>query len=106
MTVAELLKDCPRGTRLYAIDLGDVMLDSAHTEHTYRRCAIKVVLISPDRKYMTSVYDDEGYLLKGAGERLLFPSKENRDWTTFDKEKTEIHPLYEYVLRMEARRAV
>lgn len=89
---------------MYAIDLGDVMLDSVHTEST--RYAIKVVLISPDRKYMTSVYDDEGYLLKGAGERLLFPSKENRDWTTFDKEKIEIHPLYERVLRMEARRAV
>lgn len=102
MTVAELLKDCPRGTRLYSVDLGDVMIDSVIPE--FGKHAIKVVLISPDRKYMTMVYDDEGYLLKGAGERLLFPSKEHRDWSTFDKEKIEIHPLYERVLRMEARR--
>lgn len=102
MTVAELLKDCPRGTRLYSVDLGDVMIDSVIPE--FGKHAIKVALISPDQKYMTSVYDDEGYLLKGAGERLLFPSKENRDWSTFDKEKTEIHPFYGKLLRMEARR--
>ena len=106
MTVAELLKDCPRGTKLYAIDLGDVMLDSVHTEYTYRRYAIKVRFINNENKFSTSTYDNEGYVLKGAGERLLFPSKENRDWTAFDKEKIEIHPLYERVLRMEASRAV
>lgn len=74
INIAEILKDCPRGTKLYSPIFGDGELtkvtDRIHvhflTEHNHK------------------CFDIFGRYSKN-GEIMLFPSKENKDWNTFQK---------------------
>ena len=73
MNIAEILKNVPKGTKLYSPMFGDVFLVLAsgdfisvykgNTNHTYR--------FNKEGKYSEH------------GECMLFPSRENRDWNTF-----------------------
>lgn len=74
VNIAELLKDCPRGTKLYLPLCGECELFSVTTESGIK-------LIYHDRKIYL---DDCGYAKFGDGECLLFPSKEVRDWGCFN----------------------
>lgn len=73
MNIAEILKNCPKGTRLYSPIFGEVMFG----------------YVSPDgwiKCYATSTqlgmfYPDGTYSKNG--EVMLFPSKEQRDWNKF-----------------------
>ena len=73
MNIAEILKNCPKGTRLYSPIFGEVMFG----------------YVSPDgwiKCYTTSTqlgmfYPDGTYSKNG--EVMLFPSKEQRDWNKF-----------------------
>lgn len=73
MNIAEILKNCPKGIRLYSPIFGEVMFG----------------YVSPDgwiKCYTTSTqlgmfYPDGTYSKNG--EVMLFPSKEQRDWNQF-----------------------
>lgn len=75
MNIAEILKNVPKGTKLYSPMFGDVFLVLAsgdfisvhkgNTNHTYR-------------------FNEEGKYSEH-GECMLFPSRENRNWKTFKK---------------------
>lgn len=75
----EILKDCPQGTKLYSTIVGDVRFVGINKGDAY---PIDVEsCFSTKRKSFTKqglYYKDE------PGECLLFPSKEQRDWSKFE----------------------
>ena len=74
--LTKILKDCPKGTKLYSIAHGDVEFEEIAGREYYPIC-IKV-----DGK-CTEAFTADGKLLNGFGECILFPSKEQRDWSKF-----------------------
>lgn len=81
MSIAEKLKDAPKGTRLWCTILGEVEL--AGVDWSRADYPIKVVKPSID---MSEILTKDGRLYSSALEAdcILFPSKNNRDWSTFD----------------------
>ncbi len=89
MNIAEILKDCPKGTKLYSPIFGDVFFHGANDSEEYP------ILVKSTNGYY-STFTSEGKLYKEHnGECMLFPSKENRDWTTF-KTLVKEAPVIEY----------
>lgn len=73
LNIAEILKDCPKGTKLYSPLCGECEL-SEIDGNTIR-------IFDSNANYY--LYHDGSYVK--TGECLLFPSKENRDWGKFKK---------------------
>lgn len=83
LNLAEILKDCPKGTKLYSLIFGEV--EFVEVKDTGRAVMIEVMafpntpkIFYPDGKYNTYYTDSEC---------TLFPSKDNRDWSTFKVKK-------------------
>ena len=81
LNLAEILKDCPKGTKLYSPIYGDVELVKI-----YDGCEYPIeVRLSDD---MHDSYTKDGRInMDYDGECMLFPSKEQRDWSKFKVEK-------------------
>ena len=76
--LTKILKDCPKGTKLYSTIHGEVTLITDN--HTSQRYPISVRLNNNKIEIFTS----EGKLLNEfEGECVLFPSKDQRDWSKF-----------------------
>lgn len=75
INIAELLKDYPKGMRLYSPIFGYVYLDKI-------RPYLAVVVRTSNKQKEEFLYDGR-YGMNG--ECMLFPSKENRDWSTFQR---------------------
>ena len=76
--LTKILKDCPKGTKLYSTIFGEVEFEHIETDfrHQYVIIELKDLLlerITFDGK-LYNCYD---------GECTLFPSKEQRDWSKF-----------------------
>lgn len=78
MNIAEILDDCPRGTKLYSPIFGDVYLDKIRPH-----IAIVVKTDKDQGDFKEEFLYDGRYGMNG--ECLLFPSKENRDWNKFQR---------------------
>lgn len=76
INLAYILKDCPRGTKLYSTIHGEIELVDVY--NNLIRCKN-----SHDINFV-SFYSD-GRWLENLGECILFPSKENRDWSKFNR---------------------
>ena len=76
--LTKILKDCPKGTKLYSTVYGEVtFIASSDTLQLY---PISVRL----NNKMVEIFTSEGKLLnKFDGECTLFPSKDQRDWSKF-----------------------
>ena len=79
--IAEILKNCPRGTKLYSPICGEcefskIAYDDDHIE-----------VIACDKSHRFFSFYDDGRYIQDIGECLLFPSKDNRDWSKFGKLK-------------------
>ena len=76
--LTKILKDCPEGTKLYSTIHGEVtLIDSNDTSQHY---PISVRL----NDNTVEIFTHEGKLLnKFDGECILFPSKDQRDWSKF-----------------------
>lgn len=85
LNLVEILKDCPKGTKLYSLVNGEVYL-YAIDEHSIcpiiLKCGEDLVSYSVSGKYIF------GY----RGECVLFPSKEQRDWSKFNPKKPKFDP--------------
>lgn len=79
INIAEILKDCPKGTKLYSPLFGEVTLEEVNTECT-ALITIKYNANICSKFFKTGLY----YNYEGA-ECLLFPSSEMRDWSKFFK---------------------
>ena len=77
LNLEEILKDCPKGTKLYSTVYGEVEFDGIIKREDF---PVKFVKSDGDRGSVTaqglalSCYD---------GECTLFPSREQRDWSKF-----------------------
>lgn len=79
INIAEILKHCPKGTKLYSTVFGKVTFDSIDIDEKY-----PIVVYKLDG--MKTSFTEEGhYTGYPNSECLLFPSSEMRDWTKFFK---------------------
>ena len=74
----KILKDCPKGTKLYSTVCGEVEFDKIKE---YRDFPIVCVTTGGSYGYVTA--DGRYCFLDFDGECTLFPSKDQRDWSKF-----------------------
>lgn len=91
MNIAEILKECPRGMKLYCTLYGEVELKYVRKNSHY---PIVCVTAKGNIEFFTSHgrfsldYPDE--------ECVLFPSKDQRDWSKFIVPDTEPAPKHQF----------
>ena len=75
--LTQILKDCPKGTKLYSTVLGEVTFKDIVDD------TIFPIIIS----YRNGLYEEsfmaDGRILNEDGECTLFPSNDQRDWSNF-----------------------
>lgn len=78
MNIAEILRHCPKGTKLYSTVFGEVTLDEVDIYDIYP-------IVVRRFNYLKTSFDKEGHYLEDypGAECVLFPSKEQRDWNKF-----------------------
>lgn len=77
LDLAEILKGCPRGTKLYSPLCGEVALDSVDEDYIYYP-------IKANRDGLQLTFARDGrFHRKFNGECMLYPSKDQRDWSKF-----------------------
>lgn len=79
LDLTKILKDCPKGTKLYSIIHGDVTLDYIYIND----CDKYPIIVNIGRDSFESFTKDGRLYKEYDGECMLFPSKDNRDWSTF-----------------------
>ncbi len=81
INIAEILKDCSKGTKLYSPIFGEVKFDGSQ-ENT-----VSVLSTYYDGRDIFNSFKENGSFFSGysQSECLLFPSSEMRDWTKFFK---------------------
>lgn len=89
MNIAEILKDAPAGTKLYSLVHGEVTLKSVNFADGLYPIAIWVnglgqVSFTEDGRYFNNMPDSCP---------ILFPSKEQRDWSKFKLELPKGTPV-------------
>lgn len=82
INLIDILKDAPKGTKLWSPICGDCILDKIETTDTTANYAIFCLVVS-DHSPVRFTSDGKYTLCFDDGECVLFPSKENRDWSTF-----------------------
>lgn len=80
INIAEILKDCPKGMKLYSSTYGEVKLSRINDDGNF---PIIVETVMGDSRTFTK--EGRLHLNYSDAECLLFPSSEMRDWTKFFK---------------------
>ena len=75
--LTKILKDCPKGTKLYSTIYGDVTFCYIDENDEYP------IILTTEGAYNCSVSANGRYFVSFAGECTLFPSKDQRDWSKF-----------------------
>ena len=75
--LTKILKDCPKGTKLYSTIHGEVELIGISNNGLYR------IELQTENEGFACVTSDGRHLNFLGGECILFPSKEQRDWSKF-----------------------
>ena len=83
LNLVEILKDCPKGTKLYSTIYGNVELEKVYLKDDEYPIEIKI----GEGRDMTYVANDGRLLGDFPGECTLFPSKDQRDWSKFKTKK-------------------
>ena len=78
INIAELLKDCPNGIELYSPIFGEVKFAEVNTINNR-------ILVVQQNDYITKFESDGRLINCKNGECLLFPSKDQRDWSKFQR---------------------
>ena len=74
--LTKILKDCPKGTKLYSIIYGEV-------KFSYINLSIYLIKFETKNGNINSVTLNGRHHYECNGECTLFPSKEQRDWSKF-----------------------
>ena len=77
LNLAEILKNCPKGTKLYSPIFGEVEFECVNNSCgtiMYKTNTRRIFDVTYEGKFFTNYYD---------GECTLFPSKDQRDWSKF-----------------------
>ena len=83
INLVEILKDCPKGTKLYSPLVGEVELSYIKEDDT-PVISVKAIEteMPPNFPSLTLTFYTGGqYSLSQNGECMLFPSKDQRDWS-------------------------
>ena len=75
--LTQILKNCPKGTKLYSPIFGEVEFECVNNSCgtiMYKTNTGRIFDVTYEGKFFTNYYD---------GECTLFPSKEQRDWSKF-----------------------
>lgn len=86
LNLVEILKDCPEGTKLYSTVLGEVKLCTVNCDNIYPICVKDNI---GNTGWLTS---DGKFIEKFDGECVLFPSKDQRDWSKFKPKQPKFDP--------------
>ena len=87
LNLVEILKDCPKGTKLYSTIYGEVTFDKIKEDQGY-----PITFTINNREDIISVASDGRHLLDFDGDCTLFPSREQRDWSKFKIKKPKFDP--------------
>ena len=94
LNLVEILKDCPKGTKLYSPVFGEVEFEGVYNNAIYPiavkaktnpiegECTEQFIYLAP-----SGIID-----ISFSGECMLFPSKEQRDWSKFKVKKPKFDP--------------
>lgn len=103
LNLVEILKDCPKGTKLYSTIYGDVELGEVRLNDNAYPIEIK---IGEGSDMICDTTNDGRLLYEFPGECTLFPSKDQRDWSKFkvksNKPKFDpktLHPFDKVLVR-------
>ena len=88
LNLVEILKDCPKGTKLYSLIYGDVELEKISNDENDKY----PIFIRLHANTIACVAKDGRYLGNYDGECVLFPSKDQRDWSKFKVKKLKFDP--------------
>lgn len=80
INIAEILKNKPKGTKLYADAFGELSIEDIYTEDTEDKDELGITLSGKDGDELL-FYNDGKY--NTHGEPILVPSKSMRDWRKF-----------------------
>ena len=79
--LTKILRDCPKGTKLYSLLHGEVLFRGIDENSDYP--IVYDIIFSTDIINMYSITRNGTYSNKYNGECILFPSKDQRDWRKF-----------------------
>ena len=88
LNLVEILKDCPEGTKLYSTVYGNVELVRVYLDNDTYPIEIKI----GESSDMTCITNDGRLFDDFRGECILFPSKDQRDWSKFKTKKPKFDP--------------
>lgn len=74
--LTKILKDCPKGTKLYSSVYGEVYFKEIRSDDEYS-------IITTNGDYNFTFTKEGLYRVDADGECILFPSREQRDWSKF-----------------------
>ena len=87
LNLVEILKDCPEGTKLYSTIFEEVEFEGISQTQTIYPINIKL------NNNLTECLTPGGMIYtEYAGECVLFPSKNQRDWSKFKPKKDKFDP--------------
>ena len=96
LNLAEILKDCPSGTKLYSPVYGDVELEKViQVEDDFLSSIeddIYPIKIKLNNNSLDNFTKDGRMFVDYSGECMLFPSKDQRDWSKFKAKKPKFDP--------------
>lgn len=85
LNLVEILKNCPKGTKLYSTIFGEVKFGFIR-DHSIYPIAL---MVNCGHEYLTS---DGKLFNQFDGECILFPSRKERDWSKFKPKKDRFDP--------------
>ena len=86
LNLIEILKDCPRGTKLYSTQYGEVEFEKVRENTKYP------ITIRLNDNQIDMFASDGRWNKSYGGECVLFPSKDQRDWSKFKMNKNRFDP--------------
>lgn len=99
MNIAEILKKCPEGTKLYSLVCGELELVCVTDEEEYPI----ICRVTANGKYDSFTSDGREFFDYPDAKCVLFPSKDQRDWSkfgaTYQKPKPELKPFDKVLVR-------
>lgn len=98
MNIAEILRKCPKGTKLYSPVFGEVELTKVDYDELY-----PITCLTKNGDYGLFTRDGILFFDYSDTECMLFPSKDQRDWSKFvvtdQKQKPELKPFDKVLVR-------
>ena len=87
LNLVKILNDCPNGTKLYSSVFGEVELDHIDTSANY-----PIIIRLKGGEGYESLTSEGKMFVDYDGECILFPSREERDWSKFKPKKNRFDP--------------